>query len=373
MTQSELAETDPHVTIIFTGFIISKRPVCQILFRVLLLDPKWMTEKLESASGNILPVIKDYKSSPPKSSQSVISSALRLAAGMIARDPKQLCAQLASRLLSFQHPKLQEFVEACNSLASSSGLIATTATLTPPGTEIGRLEGHLDRVRALVMLPSGELASGSSDRTIRIWDVHTNAQIKCFEGHREGIRVLITTPDGRLASGSTDNTIRLWDLNFYSLQQTLYGHNGRVRTLLVLPSGQLASGSDDCKIGLWDSSGRREPMWLEGHTRGVRALALLPNGSLVSGAADRTIRIWDYNRLRQVAEFATEAPVRAMLALLDGRIAVASSELRKIIESAQPFSSKMHSRFHRRCTPIFMKVHTQGAVLRTHARVDSGI
>ena len=47
--------------------------------------------------------------------------------------------------------------------------------------------------------------------------------------------------------------------------------------------------------------------------------------------------------------------------------------LRKIIESAQPFSSKMHSRFHRRCTPIFMKVHTQGAVLRTHARVDSGI
>jgi hypothetical protein len=47
--------------------------------------------------------------------------------------------------------------------------------------------------------------------------------------------------------------------------------------------------------------------------------------------------------------------------------------LRKIIESAQPFSFKMHSRFHRRCTPIFMKVHTQGAVLRTHARVDSGI
>src|SRR5271157_6664142 len=47
--------------------------------------------------------------------------------------------------------------------------------------------------------------------------------------------------------------------------------------------------------------------------------------------------------------------------------------MRKIIESAQPFSSKMHSRFHRRCTPIFMKVHTQGAVLRTHARVDSGI
>ena len=48
-------------------------------------------------------------------------------------------------------------------------------------------------------------------------------------------------------------------------------------------------------------------------------------------------------------------------------------KLRKIIESAQPFSSKMHRRFHRRCTPIFMTVHTQGAVLLAHARVDSGV
>jgi hypothetical protein len=47
--------------------------------------------------------------------------------------------------------------------------------------------------------------------------------------------------------------------------------------------------------------------------------------------------------------------------------------LRKIIESAQPFSSKMHSRFHRRCTLIFMTVHSQGAVLRAHARVDIGV
>ena len=47
--------------------------------------------------------------------------------------------------------------------------------------------------------------------------------------------------------------------------------------------------------------------------------------------------------------------------------------VRKIIESAQPFSSKMHSRFHRRCTLIFMTAHTQGAVLRAHARVDIGV
>ena len=64
---------------------------------------------------------------------------------------------------------------------------------------------------------------------------------------------------------------------------------------------------------------------------------------------------------------------RAALARLLHPLEDALDHIGAVIESAQAFSSKMHSRFHRRCTLIFMKVHTQGAVLRTHARVDSGI
>jgi hypothetical protein len=78
---------------------------------------------------------------------------------------------------------------------------------------------------------------------------------------------------------------------------------------------------------------------------------------------------------RQIVRLLTgkqDAFVKENIDVLRAGLASASW-LRKIIETAQAFSSKMHSRFHRRCTPIFMKVHIQGAVLRAHAKVDTGV
>ena len=73
------------------------------------------------------------------------------------------------------------------------------------------------------------------------------------------------------------------------------------------------------------------------------------------------------------SEYIGRAAIGALRDVVTPLRAGARASMRKIIESAQPFSSKMHSRFHRRCTLIFMTVHTQGAVLRAHARVDIGV
>jgi WD40 repeat protein len=85
-------------------------------------------------------------------------------------------------------------------------------TLTPPGAEAARLEGHSDWVSALCVLPDGRLASGSSDGTIRLWDMVRGAEAARLEGHSDWVTVLCVLPDGRLASGSDDGTIRLWDV-----------------------------------------------------------------------------------------------------------------------------------------------------------------
>jgi hypothetical protein len=47
--------------------------------------------------------------------------------------------------------------------------------------------------------------------------------------------------------------------------------------------------------------------------------------------------------------------------------------MRKIIESDRSFSSNPDSHFHRKRTPVFMRVDSPGAMAAAHAEVVSGV
>ena len=71
-------------------------------------------------------------------------------------------------------------------------------------------DGHGDVVEALAVLEGGRLASGSMDRTIKIWELATRTCVATLEGHEGGVWSLAELVDGRLASGSNDTTIKIW-------------------------------------------------------------------------------------------------------------------------------------------------------------------
>ena len=82
-------------------------------------------------------------------------------------------------------------------------------------------------VNSVAFSPDGRLlASGSHDKTVRLWDTATGALQQTLEGHSDWVRSVAFSPDGRLlASGSDDETVRLWDTATGALQQTLEGHS----------------------------------------------------------------------------------------------------------------------------------------------------
>jgi WD40 repeat protein len=57
------------------------------------------------------------------------------------------------------------------------------------------------------------LASGSEDRTVRLWRVEGGAHLRELEEHTSKVNSVAFSPDGKLlASGSDDKTVRLWGI-----------------------------------------------------------------------------------------------------------------------------------------------------------------
>jgi len=290
----------------------------------LLLDPRWLQAKL-AATASPFALFADYQLYGAGQAQSLIGRTLRLSGGICARDPRQLLPQLIGRLLDHESVEAAGFLGEARRLLPRPALVPDRPSLTPPGAETARLEGHTDRVQALCLLPDGRLASCSSDNTIRLWDVSSGAETARLDGRTGGVLALCLLPDGRLASGSHDNTIRLWDMSSGAETARFEGHTAPVQALCLLPDGRLASGSDDKTIRLWDVASGAETARLDGHTGGVLALCLLPDGRLASGSADETIRLWDMSSGAETARLdGHTGGVLALCLLPDGRLASGS-------------------------------------------------
>lgn len=116
--------------------------------------------------------------------------------------------------------------------------------------------GHLSDVDVVKFHPNcNYLASGSSDKSIRMWDVSSGECVRIFTGHFGAIHALAFSPDGRvLASAGEDKTIVLWDIASGQKLKTLTGHTKTIWSLDFSAEGTLlASGSADQTVRLWDA------------------------------------------------------------------------------------------------------------------------
>ena len=146
--------------------------------------------------------------------------------------------------------------------------------------------------------PDGRrIISGSSDKTIRIWDTETGAAVgKPLEGHSEGVYSVTYSPDGRrIISGSRDKMIRIWDAETGAAVGTpLEGHSEAVLSVAYSPNGRhIISGSGDKTIRIWDAKSKTGvgSSLEEGIMDGLSAASSLSGQHNLSGSNSNTIRL----------------------------------------------------------------------------------
>ena len=169
----------------------------------------------------------------------------------------------------------------------------------------GILIGHTDAVNSVSYSPDGsQLVSGSTDGTVKLWDVSTEGITTTFTGHTDAVTSVAFSPDGVLfASASLDNTIKLWNVSTEENIGTLIGHTDAVTSVAFSPDGTLlASGSDDETVKLWDVQTHTDIATLEGYTDAITSVVFSPDGTLLaSGSSRNAVKLWDVETHTNIA------------------------------------------------------------------------
>jgi WD40 repeat protein len=136
-----------------------------------------------------------------------------------------------------------------------------------PGLRMRELKGHTDDVMGVAFSPDGtRLLSVACDRTARLWDVATGAEVFVLRDHRASLSVGAFSRDGRLIATAGGNPCL---------------------------TEAYRTDPNDTEIRVWDAASGRVIAHLPGSPQLVVGAAFSADGSeIAAGGIDGEVRIW---------------------------------------------------------------------------------
>ncbi|KAJ3183566.1 hypothetical protein HDU85_001995 [Gaertneriomyces sp. JEL0708] len=243
-------------------------------------------------SANLLSHSQDVKATAAISDDFLVTG---------SRDTSVICWRRIARNAFEPHGTFNEHSHFVNSMACipasqdhPNGLVVsgssdkTIQVFDPshPEKALYTLLGHESNVCALAVAPNCDILSGSWDYTAKVW-----RNFECIHTvkHEHSVWAILGLEDGTYLTASADKTIKMW--NGDKCVRTFTGHTDAVRGLALLPGQRFVSCSNDGLLRIWSLDGKCLHE-LAGHTSFVYSVSALPTGEIVSSGEDRTARVW---------------------------------------------------------------------------------
>jgi WD40 repeat protein len=190
--------------------------------------------------------------------------------------------------------------------------------------------GHTDSVYAIAFAPDGRtVASGSYDRTIKLWDVADGRTLLTLSGHARTVNCVAFAPGGTtLLSGASDNIMKLWDIKSGKEIRSFAGHSSDINCIAVSPDGRtVLSGSEDNTARTWEvSTGRRlRTFGRPDQDTPVESVAFAPEGSSFAMARGDVVSLFDAASGRELRSFSHRG-ARTVAFVRDGRALLSGGE-----------------------------------------------
>jgi WD40 repeat protein/RNase P subunit RPR2 len=195
------------------------------------------------------------------------------------------------------------------------------------------IEAHLGWIYNVAVSPDGKwAASGSRDKTVKIWDLETGS-CRATLPHKSEVAALAITRDGQqiLSSAQDQLGILRWDPKTCAVSKAWKIHHWWASSIVPLQDGNTVFssgvGKEDPFARLFEMDSGKCLKTYEGHSDVVTCLAINRLGtSAVSGSHDNTLRHWSIGTGECLAVLEGHSDiVQSVQMIADGRFAISGS------------------------------------------------
>ncbi|ETO02027.1 hypothetical protein RFI_35409 [Reticulomyxa filosa] len=208
----------------------------------------------------------------------IFSSVFLTTPSLILREKKEEIQVIIQHWIRILHIKLGWIHDFDKIVVNYASTVFIFGAFLSSSKLINTFAGHTNTVWSIdysILNDDQFICSGSSDNTVRVWNLRNNKQTQSFDGHSNAVACVKFSQyyyhnycRNVICSASVDTTIRFWDFKDNKQLKIFNGHTGWVGGIEFSPFNggrYLCSGSEDKTICLWDIETSKSLHALKGH------------------------------------------------------------------------------------------------------------